>query len=108
MIELEDPRTKETCGDCMWLILDLDASCWEYCYGEYKVLDEDNFTIVGRCPDCKNEISMLYKNRHKTICQTCLTKGLLIHIRPVFRKFVNSDEVAVLKEDYLPWEKRED
>ena len=92
----------------MWLILDLDASCWEYCYGEYKVLDEDDYTIAGRCPDCGEKIPMLYKNRHKTICQKCLAKGLLVHIRPLLRRIVSPEDEAVLKEDYLPWEvKRE-
>lgn len=31
-----DPRTTETCGDCMYLIYDEEWTCWEDCKGKYK------------------------------------------------------------------------
>jgi len=33
---MDDPRTYETCGDCIYLRIDRDATCWPYCKGEYK------------------------------------------------------------------------
>lgn len=36
VMRMEDPRSFETCGDCMWLYYDDEASCWEFCKGKYK------------------------------------------------------------------------
>lgn len=46
MNELDDPRTYETCGDCMYLRIDRDATCWPYCRGKYK--PEDGKSNYGR------------------------------------------------------------
>jgi len=33
---MDDPRTYETCGDCMYLRIDRSGTCWPYCEGKYK------------------------------------------------------------------------
>lgn len=32
----EDPRTTESCNDCMYLVYDEDWTCWAHCRGKYK------------------------------------------------------------------------
>lgn len=31
-----DPRTDEVCGDCMYMRIDEEGTCWKYCHGKFN------------------------------------------------------------------------
>lgn len=53
------------------------------------------------CPRCGKILSCLYGERYLRICDRCLNDGYLVHTVLIPKGFIDPEDVATIREQYL-------
>ena len=67
-------------------------------------MNDNEFYITARCPECGEVSPIKYKYRNQSICKACFElHAALIHLRPLLKGPIDIEDVDVLKDDYVMW-----